>query len=80
MHQRFTSQSVTFRKPFVLRGELCPPGTYDFETEEELVEGSTFTAYRSVRMSVRIARPGFTEVLDVRPDDLARAMAKDKVV
>lgn len=77
MDHRYTSQSVTFRKPFLLRGELCPPGTYDFETEEELVQGPTFTAYRSVRMSVRIARSGFTEVLDVRPNDLARAVAKD---
>ena len=77
MH-RITTETVTFRKPFVLGRELCPPGTYDFDTEEEMVEGSSFTAYRSVRMSVRIPRGGFVEILEVRPNDLARARVKDE--
>lgn len=76
MH-RYSSETVTFRRPFLLGKERCPPGTYDFETEEEMVEGSSFTAFRSVRMSVRIPRGGFVEILEVKPDDLARARVKD---
>jgi hypothetical protein len=77
MH-RYSSETLTFRKPFFICGELCPAGTYDFESEEELIEGLSFTAYRRVRTSVRITRRGFTEILEVQPNDLARAVAKDQ--
>ncbi|MFC5067010.1 hypothetical protein [Flaviflagellibacter deserti] len=78
MH-RYSSETLVFRRPFVLSGEMCPPGTYDFENEEELIEGANFTAYRSVRTQVKIHRDGFTEILKVRPGDLARAVAKDRL-
>jgi hypothetical protein len=57
MTARTHTKTVTFMRPFVLGeiDEVLPPGDYEVETDEELIEGVSFLAYR--RVSVRIHLP-----------------------
>ena len=48
VQQRTHGRTVIFLRPFALRGVdgVQPPGAYTVETEEELIEGLSFPAYR----------------------------------
>ena len=50
MTTRTTSTTVAFRRPFRLKGvdRLLPPASYRVVTDEELIEGLSFPAYRRV--------------------------------
>lgn len=60
MTARTRTKTVTFLRPFVLEGidEVLPAGDYRVETDEELIEGVSYLAYR--RVSVRIHLPSPT--------------------
>jgi len=63
-------------------GGLQPAGTYTVETEEELVEGLSFPAYR--RVSTTITRQGnsagaLVQVFTVDPQELEKAQAADRM-
>ena len=47
---RTTRSTITFRRPFYLKGvdRLLPPGDYSVMTDEERIEGLSFTAYHRV--------------------------------
>lgn len=47
---RTHQKDVTFTRPFFLSGfeQAQPPGTYRIETDEELIPGLSFAAYRTV--------------------------------
>ena len=83
MTLRTTQKQVTFRQPFSLRGvdRVQPPGTYTVETEEELIEGLSFAAYRRVATTMFLPfRAGGTtsgEVAVVDPADLEAAQSRD---
>lgn len=82
MLSRSTRSTVVFRRPFVMQGfgRPQPAGTYDIETEEELLEGLSFAAYRrvSTTMTPRIqARGAVLQAQAVDPDELDRALAAD---
>ena len=51
MTMRTSRRTVTFARPFSLRGIETeqPAGTYAVETDEELLEGLSFPAYRRLR-------------------------------
>ena len=54
MSERISRQPVTFRRPFPLdeiEGEM-PPGVYEVEMVEELLDGLSFSAYRLISASV----------------------------
>ncbi len=53
---RTTEQSVTFQRPFVLSAidEVLPAGTYTVTTDEQLVEGASFSAYRRVQTVIHV--------------------------
>lgn len=80
---RTTRQSVTFLRPFTLPATdgVQPAGSYIVETDEELIEGLSFSAYH--RTSTRIhlpansARPGITETVTVDPAELEAALKED---
>lgn len=80
---RTTRDRVSFAQPFVLRGAgtVHPPGTYTVETDEELMEGLSFPAYRRVATTIFLPlHPGGSgsgEVLPVDPGDLAAALDRD---
>jgi hypothetical protein len=58
MTVRTTSRTVTFVHPFSLSGtdEVHPAGTYTVETDEELLEPSSFPAYRRIATLIRLER------------------------
>jgi hypothetical protein len=79
---RTRREDIVFTRPFLLRGwaETQPAGTYAVETEEELIEGLSFPAYR--RVSTTITRQAtqagaLIQTIPVDPQDLAEAQAAD---
>jgi hypothetical protein len=81
---RTSKRTVTFRRPFVLGGsdELLPAGAYRVETDEELLEGISFPAYRRVltliRLQARPGHPGLTQTLTIDPNELDAALKRDQ--
>jgi hypothetical protein len=84
MTTRTSKKTVTFRKPFVLDGfdEVLPAGAYRVETDEELMEGISFPAYRRVLTLLHLhpkpGRPDLTETLTVDPNELDAALERDR--
>ncbi len=83
MTKRTTRTTVTFGKPFVLRGfdQGLPSGSHEVEIDEELLEGVSFLAYRRVLTLLHL-RPagggGTSQSLVVDPADLEAALARDR--
>lgn len=83
MTERTTTRSVVFRHSFVLgAGEgPYPAGTYLIETDEELIPGLSFQAYRRIRTTMKISvEQGLyakLQVIPVDPSDLEAALARD---
>ena len=50
MMTRTTRKTVTFRRPFSMSAieKVQPSGTYTVDTDEELIDGLSFLAYRRV--------------------------------
>lgn len=82
MAVRTLLKTVTFRRPFNLGDESrpLPAGTYRVETDEELLEGLSFAAYRrtSTLLYLQPGRAGVTEVMTVEPDELEAALLRDR--
>lgn len=82
--ERSSRRTVEFAHPFTLdngEGEMAP-GRYDVETEEALIPGLSFIAYRRVRTTM--VSPATThgialqrQVLTINPAALETALAKD---
>jgi hypothetical protein len=76
--ERVTTQSVSFGRAFDIGGEHLPAGAYTVEAREESIEELSFVAYRRIALQLRIPRgPGSYEMLDIRQEDLDKALAKD---
>jgi hypothetical protein len=47
---RTIRRTIAFRRPFYLKGvdRLLPPGDYSMVTDEELIEGLSFSAYHRI--------------------------------
>jgi hypothetical protein len=83
MSFRTTRATVTFTHPFTLSGMdgVQPAGTYVVETEEELIEGLSFPAYR--RLSTVLLLPGpagssiLSQAVTVDPSELEEAQRQD---
>jgi hypothetical protein len=75
------NETITFRKPFLLKGvdRILPAGNYRVVTDEELIEGLSFPAYR--RVSTMIFVPGehgrSVEMVTIDPLDLRIALEQD---
>jgi len=82
MTLRTSTKTVTFARPFVLSGleGVQPPGTYDVETSEELLQTSIPT-YRNIstliRLPTRADSAALDQVVDVNYADLSAALARD---
>lgn len=82
--QRTSTAIVTFRHPFKLgdADEVYPAGSYSIETDEELLQGVSFPAYR--RMATTMQRisenaPAYLMAVEtINPLHLEAAMLLDK--
>jgi hypothetical protein len=80
---RTTENTVTFNKPFTLAGigEVLPAGAYRVETDEELLQGISFHAYRRVQTLIHLhsksGNPRLTRTLTIDPKDLDAALKRD---
>jgi len=83
MSERTTRTSVTFVRTFSLRGVEGenPAGTYLVETDEELILGMSFDAYRRTATFLYLPATSIaanaTEVVNINPLDLQAALASD---
>lgn len=82
MTVRTSRKSVTFRRPFSLSGvgEVQPAGTYAVETNEELVEGVSFPAWRRTSTVLLLRRPGaigIGEDVEIDPQELQAVQDSD---
>ena len=80
---RTTTSTVTFRQPFLLKGaeRTMPAGDYSVVTDEELIDGLSFLAYRRVLTAIHLPMAGHgssIEVLVVDPKDLDAAQVRDR--
>jgi hypothetical protein len=86
MTTRTSKKTVTFRRPFSLGcfDEKLPAGDYIVETDEELLEGLSFPAYRRkltlIYLHASPRRPGLRQALPIDPDDLDAALMRDQAV
>ncbi len=86
MNTRTSDRTVTFRAPFVLPGldEVLPAGDYSVETEEELIDGISYAAYRRTSTVLRLqARSGpslLTRAMIVDPEELGAALERDMTI
>lgn len=79
---RSRRETVHFKRPFRIRGieRLLPAGAYEVATDEETIEGLTFSAYRRVATMITLPAEGacgVTEMLSIGSVDLANAQAAD---
>ncbi len=82
MTMRTTKSAVTFVRPFRLGafGEQLSAGRYQVETDEELLEGMSFPAYRRTATMMQLMpdplHPGVTEIAVVDPEELEEALTR----
>ena len=84
MTTRTTKSTVIFTRPFNLSGfdGEQPAGSYSVETDEELLEGVSFPAYRRMATMMQFDAPsrgsaGILQVAVINPDELTAALAVD---
>lgn len=81
---RTSEKTVTFRKPFVLGGldEVLPAGDYSVETDEELLDGVSFPAYRRILTVIHLHEksnnPCLTRTMTIDPNELDAALKRDQ--
>ena len=78
---RSRRETVTFKHPFRIRGidRLLPAGSYEVITDEEMIEGLSFAAFR--RVATMIGIPAETgravEMISIGSVDLSDAQGID---
>jgi hypothetical protein len=81
MTMRTTTKTVTFHRPFCLKGidRLLPPADYRVVADEELIEGLSFSAYHRVATAIFVPAPSGSavEMVTIDPLDLQDAQDQD---
>jgi len=81
MTVRTGSKTVTFHRPFHLKdvGRMLPPGDYRVVTDEEVIEGLSFTAYHRISTEIFVpAEAGCAvEMMTIDPMDLQAVHEQD---
>lgn len=91
MTTRTTKTTVTFTRPFSLSGfdGMQPAGAYSVETDEELLDGVSFPAYRRMATMMQLwpasigkgagnpKASGILQVAVINPVELTAALAAD---
>lgn len=77
---RTSRRTVTFTCPFSLNGVegIRPPGTYMIDTDEELIEGLSFPAYRRTATTIELSSgSGTVEIFAINPSELETVLELD---
>jgi hypothetical protein len=78
---RTTRKTVTFARPFILKGvdRILPAGDYRVLTDEELIEELSFPVYRRVSTMIFVPTESASsvEMVPVDPVDLETAQERD---
>ncbi|UPK35464.1 hypothetical protein IVB18_47250 [Bradyrhizobium sp. 186] len=80
---RSRRETITFKHPFHIRGieRELPAGAYEVVTDEEMIEGLSFSAYRRIATMITVpvegARGGAIEMRAIGSVDLADAQRID---
>jgi hypothetical protein len=81
MPTRTSSKTVTFGRPFRLKGvdRTLPVGDYRVTTDEVLIEGLSFPVYRRVATMILVpaAQASSVEMATIDPADLEAAQDRD---
>jgi hypothetical protein len=82
MTTRSRRETITFQHPFRIRGidRLLPPGAYEVITDEEMIEGLSFPAFRRVATMIMVpaaAQNSAMEMLSIGSVDLSDAQRMD---
>ena len=83
MTMRTTKKTVIFANSFKLGDfeEVFPPGPYDVVTDEELLEGLSFQAYRRILTMIHLpaksGETGNSRTLTIDPVQLNAALKRD---
>jgi hypothetical protein len=79
---RTTNKTIKFHRPFCLKGidRLLPPADYRVMTDEELIKGLSFPAYRRVATAIFVPAPSGSamEMVTIDPLDLQTAQDQDE--
>jgi hypothetical protein len=84
MTTRTTDKTVTFARPFLLKGvdRALPAGDYRVVTDEELIEQLSFPVYHRVATMIFVpaaAHSSAVEMVAIDPRDLQDAQDRDAV-
>ena len=82
MPVRTTRTQATFKEPFQLP-ELDgpqPAGSYDVDTDEEVIEGNERTVYLRVATILHVRSPGSTRFVTIDPAGLKAALERDAAI
>ena len=83
MTMRSRRETITFLHPFRIKGidRLLPPGAYQVITDEEMIEGLSFPAFRRVATMIMVPaappRSSTMEMISIGSVDLADAQRID---
>ena len=83
MTVRSRRETITFRHSFLIKGidRSLPAGDYEVITDEEMIEGLSFAAYRRVATFIVVpavtARAATTEMISIGSVDLSDAQRID---
>ena len=86
MKTRTRQQTVTFANPFTLGNldEVLAAGDYVVETDEELIQGISFPAYRRtltvIHLPEKAGNATLTRAMTVDPSQLERAQKRDQAL
>lgn len=82
---RSRRETITFRRPFRIRGidRQLPPGPYEVITDEEMIEGLSFASFRRVATMIMVpagTRGSAMEMVSIGSVDLSDAQRIDASV
>jgi len=70
---------VTFTRRFKLASmdRDYPPGIYEIETDDEILDTVSVQAHRRTATRIRLNNPGLTQLVTIDPQDLEAALIND---
>ena len=83
MTMRSRRETITFLHPFRIKGidRVLPPGAYEVNTDEEVIEGLSFPAFRRVATMIMVPaappRSSTMEMISIGSVDLSDAQRID---